>query len=31
MTAVVTKKIETRIPARLDRLSWSRFHWRLST
>jgi MFS family permease len=28
-TAVVTKKIETRIPARLDRLPWSRFHWRV--
>ncbi|TDV47999.1 MFS transporter [Actinophytocola oryzae] len=28
-TDVVTKKIETRIPARLDRLPWSRFHWRV--
>ena len=23
------KTIETRIPARLDRLPWSRFHWRV--
>jgi MFS family permease len=26
---VETKKIETRIPARLDRLPWSWFHWRI--
>ena len=24
-----TGTIETRIPARLDRLPWSRFHWRV--
>jgi MFS family permease len=23
------RKIETRVPARLDRLPWSRFHWRI--
>ena len=26
---VATNTIETRIPARLDRLPWSRFHWRV--
>src|SRR4051812_21403598 len=25
--AVETKTIKTKIPARLDRLPWSRFHW----
>src|SRR4051794_13444616 len=30
MTAAVeSKRIETRIPARLDRLPWSWFHWRI--
>ncbi|HET8588250.1 MAG TPA: MFS transporter [Nakamurella sp.] len=28
-TAVQTRTIKTRIPARLDRLPWSRFHWRI--
>ncbi len=28
-TAVQTGTIRTRIPARLDRLPWSRFHWRI--
>ena len=27
--ATQTSTIETRIPARLDRLPWSRFHWRV--
>ena len=26
---VQTGTIKTRIPARLDRLPWSRFHWRV--
>lgn len=29
MSAVQTSTIETRIPSRLDRLPWSRFHWRV--
>ncbi|MHB8505683.1 MAG: MFS transporter, partial [Acidimicrobiales bacterium] len=29
MSAVQIGTIETRIPARLDRLPWSRFHWRI--
>jgi MFS family permease len=29
MSAVVQDVIRTRIPARLDRLPWSRFHWRI--
>src|SRR5689334_23628368 len=28
-TATVTDVIRTKIPARLDRLPWSRFHWRV--
>ncbi len=28
-TAVQTGTIETRVPARLDRLPWSKFHWRV--
>jgi MFS family permease len=28
-TEVETATIETRVPARLDRLPWSRFHWRV--
>ncbi|HEV7652382.1 MAG TPA: MFS transporter [Actinophytocola sp.] len=28
-TAVEARRIETRIPARLDRLPWSWFHWRI--
>jgi MFS family permease len=28
-SAVQTGTIETRIPARLDRLPWSKFHWRI--
>jgi hypothetical protein len=28
-TDVAMKKIETRLPARLDRLPWSWFHWRV--
>ncbi len=27
--SVQTGTIETRIPGRLDRLSWSKFHWRV--
>jgi MFS family permease len=29
MSTVQTSTIETRIPSRLDRLPWSRFHWRV--
>ncbi|GAA4763899.1 hypothetical protein GCM10023199_50970 [Actinomycetospora chibensis] len=29
MTEVHTRTIETQVPARLDRLPWSRFHWRV--
>jgi MFS family permease len=29
MSPVETATIETRIPSRLDRLPWSRFHWRV--
>jgi MFS family permease len=29
MSAVQTRTITTRVPARLDRLPWSRFHWRV--
>jgi MFS family permease len=29
MSAVQTATIDTRIPSRLDRLPWSRFHWRV--
>lgn len=28
-SAVQTGTISTRVPARLDRLPWSRFHWRV--
>ncbi len=28
-TAVQTATIETRVPARMDRLPWSKFHWRV--
>jgi hypothetical protein len=27
--AGAARTIQTRIPARLDRLPWSRFHWRI--
>lgn len=27
MTAVETRTITTKIPARLDRLPWARWHW----
>ncbi len=29
MTAVQTGTIKTKIPGRLDRLPWARFHWRI--
>jgi hypothetical protein len=29
VSAVQTSTIETRIPSRLDRLPWARFHWRV--
>jgi len=29
MSSVQMATIDTRIPSRLDRLPWSRFHWRV--